>query len=58
MRPRTPGVSPARHGRFRRAGVGGFDGGAVDGEGGAFSGQGEALRVSVHERRAVAGGHV
>lgn len=58
MQPRAPGVSPADHGWLCGAGVGEFDGGAVDGEAGEFSGEGEALRVLVHERRAVAGGHV
>lgn len=64
MRPDTPGVSLAGGRRLRGAGAGGFDGErgargiAVGREASALSGEGEALRVSVHERRAVAGGHV
>lgn len=62
--PDTPGVSQAGRGRVCGAGVGGLDGNgcargiAAGGEATAFSGEGEALRVSVHERRSEPGGHV
>ena len=62
--PDTPGVSLAGRGWVCGAGFGGFagDGGArgvaIVGEASAFSGEGEALCVFVHERRAEPGGHV